>query len=103
MRKKFNTLILPFVLPALLLIVWQVFAWRVQNVTILPTIGRISKNFMRATDNFIGLGSIPRNIGVSLIRVLSGYTLGVLIDKGGRTRFVTYFLLFPKCSYQNPR
>jgi len=79
MRKKFNTLILPFILPALLLIVWQVFAWRVQNVTILPTIGRISKNFIHATDNFIGLGSIPRNIGVSLIRVLSGYTVGVLI------------------------
>lgn len=79
MKKKFDTLILPFILPVLLLIVWQVFAWRVQNVTILPTIGRISKNFIHATDNFIGLGSIPRNIGVSLIRVLSGYTAGVLV------------------------
>lgn len=37
------------------------------------------ENFIHATDNFIGLGSIPRNIGVSLIRVLSGYTAGVLI------------------------
>ena len=79
MRKKFNTLILPFILPVLLLIVWQIFAWRIQNVTILPTIGRILKNFIHATDNFIGLGSIPRNIGVSLIRVLSGYTAGVLV------------------------
>jgi NitT/TauT family transport system permease protein len=37
------------------------------------------ENFINASDNFIGLGSIPRNVGVSLIRVLSGYTAGVLI------------------------
>jgi len=79
MRKRINAFVFPFVLPVLLLIVWQVFAWRVQNVTILPPIDKILKNFMHATDNFIGLGTIPRNIGVSLIRVLSGYTVGVLI------------------------
>lgn len=79
MRKRINTLILPFILPFLLLIVWQVYAWQVQNAAILPTLGRTLKNFIHATDNFIGLGSIPRNVGVSLIRVLSGYTAGVLI------------------------
>lgn len=79
MRKRINTLILPFIFPFLLLIVWQVYAWQVQNAAILPTLGRTLKNFIHATDNFIGLGSIPRNVGVSLIRVLSGYTAGVLI------------------------
>jgi NitT/TauT family transport system permease protein len=79
MRKRINTLILPFILPVLLLIVWQVYAWQVQNAAILPTLGRTLKNFIHATDNFIGLGSIPRNVGVSLVRVLSGYTAGVLI------------------------
>ena len=79
MQKTFNKLILSLILPVLLLIVWQLSASQVQNAAVLPTIGRVLENFVHATDNFIGLGSIPRNIGVSLIRVLSGYTVGVLI------------------------
>ena len=79
MHKKFLALIMPFIIPALLLIFWQYAAYQAQNVAVLPPVGRVLENFLHATDNFIGLGSIPRNIGVSLIRVLSGYTAGVLI------------------------
>jgi NitT/TauT family transport system permease protein len=79
MQNKFKMILLSLILPALLLIIWELSAIRVQNATILPTIGKVLENFMHATDNFIGLGSIPRNIGVSLIRVMSGYTAGVLI------------------------
>ena len=66
MQKTFNKLILSLILPVLLLIVWQLSASQVQNAAVLPTIGRVLENFVHATDNFIGLGSIPRNIGVSL-------------------------------------
>lgn len=79
MRKRFMVLFLPLIMPALLLIIWQYAAWQVQNAAVLPTVERVLENFLHATDDFIGLGSIPRNIGVSLIRVLSGYTIGVLI------------------------
>ncbi len=79
MKKRIHILIFPYILPVLLLIIWQVFAWRLQNAAILPTIGKTFKNFMHATDNFIGLGPLPRNIKVSLIRVLSGYSVGVFI------------------------
>ena len=79
MQNKFKMILLSLILPALLLIIWELSAIWVQNATILPTIGKVLENFMHATDNFIGLGSIPRNIGVSLIRVMSGYTAGVLI------------------------
>jgi len=79
MHKKFLAFIMPFIIPALLLIFWQYAAYQAQNVAVLPPVGRVLENFLHATDNFIGLGSIPRNIGVSLIRVLSGYTAGVLI------------------------
>lgn len=79
MKQKLKLILLSLLLPVLLMIVWKVSAYRVQNVTILPTIGRVLKNFLHATDNFVGLGSIPRNIGVSLVRVLTGYTVGVLI------------------------
>lgn len=79
MHKRFIAFIMPFIIPALLLIFWQYAAYQVQNVAVLPPVGRVLENFLHATDDFIGLGSIPRNIGVSLIRVLSGYTAGVLI------------------------
>ena len=46
---------------------------------ILPQINQVLNNFVHATDDFIGLGSIPRNIIVSLIRVLLGYCVGVII------------------------
>lgn len=79
MRRTISKLILPLILPGLLLLIWQLSACQVQNAAILPTIDRVVENFIHATDNFIGLGSIPRNIGVSLIRVLCGYTAGMLI------------------------
>ena len=79
MRKTISKLILPLIMPLLLLLVWQLSALQAQNAAILPTIDMVIGNFIHATDNFIGLGSIPRNIGVSLIRVLCGYTAGVLI------------------------
>lgn len=79
MQKKFKMFAYSLILPLFFVIVWQIFACKVQNDTIIPGIGSIINNFAHSTDNFIGLGSIPRNIGISLIRVISGYTAGVLI------------------------
>ena len=51
----------------------------VNNPFVLPRPQRVLDNFFHAMDNFIGLGSIPRNISFSLVRVVLGYSLGVLV------------------------
>jgi NitT/TauT family transport system permease protein len=51
----------------------------INNPVILPGVGKVFWNLKNATDNFIGLGSIPSNIFVSLLRVLLGYSAGVII------------------------
>lgn len=79
MKKRLKTISLALLLPALLLFIWQIAALRIQNAAVIPDIRQVLNNFAHASNNFIGLGSIPRNVGVSLIRVLSGYTAGVLI------------------------
>jgi len=65
--------------PMAFIIIWNAMAITIGNPVILPEIGSVISNFRHATDNFIGLGSIPTNIFVSLLRVLIGYTVGVLI------------------------
>lgn len=67
------------ILPALFLLLWNYNAVRIGNNAILPTVGKVLGNFLHAFDNFIGLGSIPKNIGYSLVRVLLGYTIGVAV------------------------
>ncbi len=79
MKKRLQTIALALLLPMLLVFIWQIAALRIQNAAIIPDIRQVLDNFAHASNNFIGLGSIPRNVGVSLIRVLSGYTAGVLI------------------------
>lgn len=77
-KDKFFTRLLPFVLPVLCVIVWGIMAQRIANPATLPPLSKVLHNFANAMDNFIGLGSIPRNILFSLIRVMIGYSLGVL-------------------------
>lgn len=71
--------ITPFLLPVLLIITWIFASGAIGNQAVLPSPGKIVYNFIHSTDNFIGLGSLPRNIGYSLIRVVLGYGLGVLV------------------------
>ena len=67
------------IMPALFLILWTIAAERISRSAVLPSVGVVLDNFINAFDNFIGLGSIPRNIIYSLVRVLLGYSLGCLI------------------------
>ncbi|QQK06947.1 ABC transporter permease [Miniphocaeibacter halophilus] len=79
MRKNIEKWIYPIIVPIILLIVWSILAKIINNDSILPPVSDILYNFTHAFDNFIGLGSLPRNIGFSLVRVLLGYGLGVLV------------------------
>lgn len=79
MRNKIEKWFYPLIAPILLIILWSIFSKIIDNPSILPPVKDILYNFTHAFDNFIGLGSLPRNIGFSLVRVLLGYSLGVII------------------------
>lgn len=79
MKNQKKRCYLPFLLPILLLVSWSIAAALVNNPSVMPPISRVLSNFAHAFDNFIGLGSLPRNILYSLIRVILGYGIGVLI------------------------
>ena len=74
------------------------------TTAILPTVGRVVNNFINAFDNFIGIGSIPKNIAYSMIRVIIGYLIGAVIAlplglltgyfKGARRFFENFISLF---------
>lgn len=75
--KKFN--LISLILPVIFLLTWNYYAVKIGNNAILPTVGRVLNNFLHAFDNFIGLGSIPRNVGYSIIRVMLGYSIGAIV------------------------
>lgn len=79
MSKTLKRTINSMVVPILFLIIWTFYANKIDNPIILPHIKLVLDNFVHASDDFIGLGSIPQNIAVSLIRVLLGYTVGIIV------------------------
>ena len=70
---------MPFILPVLLIIVWTLLSQIIDNKSILPSPYKVINNFVHSMDNFIGLGSLPRNIAHSLFRVVLGYGLGLMV------------------------
>lgn len=78
-KNKIKTTIISLILPMLFIFMWEIAAYKINSPAILPKVENVLYNISHAFDNFIGLGSIPRNIGYSLVRVLLGYTIGVLI------------------------
>lgn len=69
----------PMILPILFLIVWTLLSTTIDNKVIFPKLSSVLYNFSHATENFIGLGSIPKNVAISIIRVLIGYLIGVIV------------------------
>ncbi|MEG2538504.1 MAG: ABC transporter permease [Clostridium sp.] len=79
MKKRINSFLIPIIVPVVFIIIWSIASKLIDNKVILPSVAVVINNFSNATDDFIGLGSLPSNILVSLIRVLLGYTIGVII------------------------
>ncbi len=78
-RNFIKNMAVSMIVPIIFLFIWHFNSKRVDNPVVLPGIGAVINNFAHATSDFIGLGSIPRNIAISLVRVLLGYFVGVLI------------------------
>lgn len=77
--KKIRLNVLSLIFPVIFLAGWELSARSIGNQAILPTVGTVFHNFTNAFDNFIGIGSIPKNIAYSMVRVFIGYLLGALI------------------------
>ncbi|GAA0675225.1 MULTISPECIES: ABC transporter permease [Clostridium] len=77
--KDFKTTLYGLIVPIMFLIMWGILSNKIGNEVILPKISSVLNNFAHATQDFIGLGSLPTNIFVSLIRVILGYTAGVIL------------------------
>jgi NitT/TauT family transport system permease protein len=112
-KDKIRTSLFSIILPIIFLMFWQYNAVKINNNAILPTVGRVASNFINAFDNFVGIGSIPKNLAYSLVRVFIGYSIGVLIGlplgllmgyfKGIRhffENFITLFKPIPSISWQ---
>ncbi len=67
------------IVPILFVILWGILSKKIGNEVILPKITSVLNNFAHGTEDFIGLGSLPTNILVSLIRVMLGYVAGVIL------------------------
>lgn len=70
---------LSMILPVLFLIMWEMGARATDNNAVLPRVTTVFSNFVNAFDDFIGIGSLPRNIAFSLVRVILGYLIGVVV------------------------
>ena len=78
MKNTLKSFCLPLIAPALFLAAWQFIAVTLRNEIILPTVGQVGTLLLHPFDELISMGSLLANIGISLLRVLSGYALAVL-------------------------
>ncbi len=79
MHKSFKTLCVSLCMPVLLFFVWGIVAQLTGNEIILPKVSSVLVILLHPMDSIIAMGSLCSNIGISLVRVLCGYTLAVFI------------------------
>lgn len=104
MKSRLTSIGIKLIIPTLFIILWELIATSIGNQIILPKFTTILSHLLNPLNNFIKLGSLPKNIGFSLVRVLIGYSIGVLIavplgllmgyKKNFGKMFETFFSLF---------
>ena len=78
-RNKIHKNLLSIILPILFLVVWELIARRIGNNAVLPTVTTVGKHFLEPFTDVVGIGSIPKNILYSLVRVFMGYLIAIVI------------------------
>ena len=79
MKFLFDRILLPFAAPLLVLIIWELIAIELKNDVVLPTVGQVWVLFMHPNEDLLRLGSLLQNLGMSSIRVLCGYSAGLVL------------------------
>jgi NitT/TauT family transport system permease protein len=64
--------------PILLLVIWEILAILINNEFILPTVGSVFAVLLHPFADILGTGSLVSNATISLIRVVTGFLVGVL-------------------------
>ncbi len=65
--------------PALFLLLWEIAARSIGNEVVLPRLSVVLNLLLNPFESVIAMGSLATNIGISLVRVLCGYTLAIII------------------------
>ena len=79
MKFLFDRILLPFAAPLLVLIIWELIAIELKNDVVLPTVGQVWVLFLHPNEDLLRLGSLLQNLGMSSIRVLCGYSAGLVL------------------------
>ena len=79
MKFLFDRILLPFAAPLLVLIIWEIIAIELKNDVVLPTVGQVWVIFLHPNEDLLRLGSLLQNLGMSSIRVLCGYSAGLVL------------------------
>ena len=79
MKFLFDRILLPFAAPLLVLIIWEIIAIELKNDVVLPTVGQVWVLFLHPNEDLLRLGSLLQNLGMSSIRVLCGYSAGLVL------------------------
>ncbi|WP_218958236.1 ABC transporter permease [Facklamia lactis] len=77
--KKIIRLISPSVVLLLFIIFWEVVARQVGNNAVLPKVTTVAAHFINFNEEIIGIGTLPKNIIYSLVRVFIGYILAIIV------------------------
>lgn len=79
MKFLFNRVLLPCAAPLLVLVIWEAISVELKNDVVLPSVGQVWRIFMTPNEDILRLGSLLQNLGMSTVRVLCGYTAGLVL------------------------
>jgi len=76
---RFITHLQGFLLPLLFLVVWEVWAVHLDNPALVPRVEAVLNVLLHPFSELIGTGTLAWNTGVSLFRVLFGFSIAVVL------------------------
>ncbi|NLW22848.1 MAG: hypothetical protein GXY88_06295 [Tissierellia bacterium] len=76
--KRMISFVSPAIIPILFIILGEYFTIKVGNNVILPRVTTVATHFININADVIGIGTIPKNILYSLVRVFIGYILAII-------------------------
>ena len=71
--------LLGIILPLLFLLIWEVWAVKLDNPALIPKIEAVLMRLFSPFTELVGTGSLAWNTGISIFRVLCGFSIAVLV------------------------
>ncbi|MDP8240160.1 MAG: ABC transporter permease [Candidatus Hatepunaea meridiana] len=77
--KKFIKTSQSFILPILFLVIWEVWAIKLDNPALVPRVEAVFLVLVQPFNELIGTGTLAWNTAVSLFRVMFGFSIAVIL------------------------